>query len=35
VAGTPPTNDILIAGFNMAYEAGSDIISCAAGDDSG
>lgn len=29
------TNDILIAGFNMAYEAGSDIISCSAGDDSG
>ncbi|KAI1874200.1 uncharacterized protein JN550_002779 [Neoarthrinium moseri] len=33
--GGSTTNDILIAGFNMAYEAGSDIISCSAGDDSG
>ncbi|KAK6070487.1 peptidase [Seiridium cupressi] len=33
--GGDTTNDMLIAGFNMAYEAGSDIISCSAGDDSG
>ncbi|KAI0847159.1 subtilisin-like protein [Daldinia vernicosa] len=29
------TNEMLIAGFNAAFEAGSDIISCSAGDDSG
>ncbi|KAI1641302.1 peptidase [Biscogniauxia mediterranea] len=29
------TNEILLAGFNMAFEDGSDIISCSAGDDSG
>lgn len=29
------TNDLLVAGFNMAYEDGSDIISCSAGDDGG
>ncbi|KAK7745578.1 hypothetical protein SLS62_009755 [Diatrype stigma] len=37
VSGCPgyTTNEILIAAFNRAYEEGSDIISCSAGDDSG
>ncbi|KAI1502592.1 peptidase [Biscogniauxia marginata] len=29
------TNELLLSGFNMAFEDGSDIISCSAGDDSG
>ena len=29
------TNEILLAAFNRAFEDGSDIISCSAGDDSG
>ncbi|XXG99686.1 hypothetical protein Hte_006027 [Hypoxylon texense] len=29
------TNEILLSGFLAAFEAGSDIISCSAGDDSG
>ncbi|RYP25511.1 hypothetical protein DL768_011475 [Monosporascus sp. mg162] len=29
------TNELLLAAFNRAYEDGSDIISCSAGDDSG
>ncbi|OTB18600.1 hypothetical protein K445DRAFT_346337 [Daldinia sp. EC12] len=33
--GGATTNEMLIAGFNAAFEAGSDIISCSAGDDSG
>ncbi|OTA98333.1 hypothetical protein M426DRAFT_17530 [Hypoxylon sp. CI-4A] len=33
--GGTTTNEILIAGFNAAFEDGSDIISCSAGDDSG
>ncbi|XDG02668.1 hypothetical protein ABKA04_002283 [Annulohypoxylon sp. FPYF3050] len=33
--GGETTNEILIAGFNAAFEDGSDIISCSAGDDSG
>ncbi|KAI1204563.1 subtilisin-like protein [Annulohypoxylon truncatum] len=33
--GGQTTNEILIAGFNAAFEDGSDIISCSAGDDSG
>ncbi|KAI0879912.1 subtilisin-like protein [Annulohypoxylon maeteangense] len=33
--GGDTTNEILIAGFNAAFEDGSDIISCSAGDDSG
>ncbi|KAI2470814.1 subtilisin-like protein [Annulohypoxylon bovei var. microspora] len=33
--GGETTNEMLIAGFNAAFEAGSDIISCSAGDDSG
>ncbi|KAI1081074.1 peptidase [Whalleya microplaca] len=33
--GGSTTNEILIAGFNAAFEDGSDIISCSAGDDSG
>lgn len=37
VSGCPgyTTSEILIAAFNRAYEDGSDIISCSAGDDSG
>ncbi|KAH7385861.1 peptidase S8/S53 domain-containing protein [Pyrenochaeta sp. MPI-SDFR-AT-0127] len=37
VSGCPgyTTSEILIAAFNMAYEDGSDIISCSSGDDSG
>ncbi|KAI5861047.1 subtilisin-like protein [Durotheca rogersii] len=33
--GGETTNDMLIAAFNAAFEDGSDIISCSAGDDSG
>ncbi|KAI1103548.1 subtilisin-like protein [Jackrogersella minutella] len=33
--GGETTNEMLIAGFNAAFEDGSDIISCSAGDDSG
>ncbi|KAI1341412.1 peptidase [Xylariaceae sp. FL0016] len=33
--GGATTNEMLIAGFNAAFEDGSDIISCSAGDDSG
>lgn len=33
--GGATTNEILLSGFYAAFEAGSDIISCSAGDDSG
>lgn len=37
VSGCPgyTTNEILVSGFLRAYEDGSDVISCSAGDDSG
>ena len=37
VSGCPgyTTNEILLSAFNLAYEDGSDVISCSAGDDSG
>ncbi|EPE02705.1 minor extracellular protease vpr [Ophiostoma piceae UAMH 11346] len=37
ISGCPgyTTSEMLLAGFNMAYEDGSDVISCSAGDDSG
>ena len=37
VSGCPgyTTSEILVSAFNRAYEDGSDVISCSAGDDSG